>query len=453
MFDRLLFARVPVWVLVLLAILAIPGLVFFGSLVRSAVMGHFPYGVLNRTALAVAEAPGTVKEVASFLLEGDAPALLASEQRFAGQSGFDFAGPPDPAEGFLLLSRYDGDRRQSVVELHDLAARRMVHAWVPDMDALQPLLQHPSNFVDTVGMNRPERIRLMHPLPLPDGGLLVQNTSPILRLDACGRTVWSRPGLYHHSAQPDGAGGAWVSVHVEPQTVGKVTRRFVEDAVVHLSAAGEVLSEASVPRLLVEAGFGRLVWGGDVYSDDPLHLNDVEPIRQDGPWWKSGDLLLSLRNASAVALYRPSEDRIVWLRQGPWVNQHDVDVLDDHRFSVFDNHRFNGPREYAWVEGANAVLVHDLATGETTSPWGPALAALEVRTVSEGLADHDAIGGVMVEETNYGRLVALDAAGALRWSYVNRATNGLVYHLSWSRLLPREEGEALAAATAAAGCP
>jgi len=453
MFDRLLFRQVPVWFLVLLAILAVPCIVLFGALVRSAALGHFPYGPLNRTALAVAEAPRTVKEVAGFLLKGDAPALLASEQRFAGQSGFVFTGPADPAEGFLLLSRYDGERRQSVVELHDLAARRLVHAWVPDMAALQPLLQHPSRLVDTAGMNRPERIRLMNPLPMPDGGLIVQNTSPILRLDACGRPVWSRPGLYHHSAQPDGAGGAWVAAHLEPQTVANVSARFVEDAVVHLSAEGEVLSQASVPRLLAEAGFGRLVWGGDVYSDDPVHLNDVEPVRQDGPWWKAGDLLLSLRNASAVALYRPSGDRIVWLRQGPWVNQHDVDVLDDHRFSVFDNHRFNGPGEFAWVEGANAVLVHDLATGETTSPWGPALAALEVRTVSEGLADPDPTGGGMVEETTNGRLLALDAAGTLCWNYVNRAADGLVYHLNWSRLLPRGEGETLAAATAAAGCP
>ena len=73
--------------------------------------------------------------------------------------------------------------------------------------------------------------------------------------------------------------------------------------------------------------------------------------------------------------------------------------------------------------------------------------------MSEGLVDPDAAGGVMVEETNYGRLLALDPAGTLRWSYVNRAADGLVYHLNWSRLLPRGEGEALAAATAAAGCP
>jgi Arylsulfotransferase (ASST) len=453
MFERLLFKQVPVWVLVLLAILAVPAIVLFGALVRSAALGFFPYGALNRTALAVAEAPATLKEVAQLIVEGDAPALRASEQRFPGQAGFSFAGDAEPGDGFLLLSRYDGDRRQSVVELHDLAERRLVHSWVPDMAVLEPLLQHPSRLVDTAGTNKPERIRMFHPLPMPDGGLVVQNTSPLIRLDACARPVWTLPGIFHHSSASDGAGGMWVSTHLEPQTVKNVKRTFIEDSVVHISGTGEVISTVSVPRLLEEAGHGRLVWGGDIYSDDPLHLNDVEPVRQDGPYWKAGDLLLSLRNASAIALYRPAEERIVWVRTGPWVNQHDVDVVDDRRFSVFDNHRFNGPGEFAWVEGANGVLVHDLETGQTTSPWGEALASQEVRTVSEGLADLGPDGGVMVEETNYGRLLFLDAAGEVRWSYVNRAADDLVYHLTWSRLLSRAEGEALAAATAAADCP
>jgi hypothetical protein len=76
----------------------------------------------------------------------------------------------------------------------------------------------------------------------------------------------------------------------------------------------------------------------------------------------------------------------------------------------------------------------------------------EVRTVSEGLADLSPDGSVMIEETNFGRMLSFDAQGALRWTYVNRAADGFVYHLNWSRLLPRAEGEALAAAVAAANC-
>ena len=74
-----------------------------------------------------------------------------------------------------------------------------------------------------------------------------------------------------------------------------------------------------------------------MYNHDPIHLNDIEPVLADGPYWKKGDLFLSLRNVSAVMLYRPSTDEIVWIKRGPWIAQHDVDILDDHRIGIYDN--------------------------------------------------------------------------------------------------------------------
>ena len=38
---------------------------------------------------------------------------------------------------------------------------------------------------------------------------------------------------------------------------------------------------------------------------------------------------MSLRNISMVFLYRPSNNKVLWYRQGPWVFQHDVDVIWD----------------------------------------------------------------------------------------------------------------------------
>jgi hypothetical protein len=74
-----------------------------------------------------------------------------------------------------------------------------------------------------------------------------------------------------------------------------------------------------------------------MYNDDPTHLNDIQPVLADGPYWKKGDLFVSLRNISSIMLYRPSTDQIVWMKRGPWLSQHDVDILDDHRISVYDN--------------------------------------------------------------------------------------------------------------------
>ena len=49
------------------------------------------------------------------------------------------------------------------------------------------------------------------------------------------------------------------------------------------------------------------------YLDDGLHLNDIQPALTDSPYWKKGDLFLSLRHKSLILLYRPSTGKIIWM--------------------------------------------------------------------------------------------------------------------------------------------
>ena len=44
-------------------------------------------------------------------------------------------------------------------------------------------------------------------------------------------------------------------------------------------------------------------------------------------------------------------------------------------------------------------------------------------------------GDLFVEETNFGRSLYFDSDGSLRWTHLNRAQNGKVYYVSWSRML------------------
>ena len=73
------------------------------------------------------------------------------------------------------------------------------------------------------------------------------------------------------------------------------------------------------------------------FTNDPIHLNDIQPVDFDGEFWKKGDLFLSLRHQSMVLLYRPATNKIIWKGTGPFFHQHDVDILNDHKISVFNN--------------------------------------------------------------------------------------------------------------------
>ena len=62
-----------------------------------------------------------------------------------------------------------------------------------------------------------------------------------------------------------------------------------------------------------------------------------------------------------------------------------------------------------------------------------------VRTRTQGRSQILPNGDLFVEETNYGRTLYFDSDGSLRWTHVNRAKNGNVYNLGWSRILYKDE--------------
>jgi hypothetical protein len=59
---------------------------------------------------------------------------------------------------------------------------------------------------------------------------------------------------------------------------------------------------------------------------------------------------------------------------------------------------------------------------------------------------------VFVEETNFGRMVQFDKRGAISWQYVNRAADGRIYFLAWSRLVDRDLGDRVRDLFASGAC-
>ena len=174
-------------------------------------------------------------------------------------------------------------------------------------------------------------------------------------------------------------------------------------------------------------------------------------FRPTGPHWQKGDLFLSFRSPSLVALYRPSAGKFVWWQAGPWQSQHDVDILDDHRIAVFNNNAYNrglGSR----VEGVSETVIYDFETGAVTSPFLETMERFATATVSEGLQDFTPSGHLIFEEENRGRMFIIDAAGEVVATFANRADNGEIYRLGWSRYVPQSHGESALAAIADSGC-
>jgi hypothetical protein len=364
-----------------------------------------------------------------------------------------FPAPEDP--GYLLFSGVDAERKQSAVRLVRIADGAVLGRWDPDWKVLHakatPKAWSPS-FAYT-------DMRAFHPLLLDDGSIVFNTEESMVRMPACGTSAtWVLDALMHHSVEKDADDSVWApSVSDQPYSDNPWLRAHLRpDALAHVSLDGRLLERRSFADILEANGLRALLLGtsGLRMNEDPIHLNEIVVAPQDGRFWQRGDLLVSARHLSTVFLYRPSTNRILWHRQGPWLNQHAARFLDDHRISVFDNYVFGGaPDDAPFVmQGeTNRVLVYDFDTSTVSEPFAALLAAAKPATLTEGRARLLPDGGLFVEDTNNGRLLRF-TADRLLWSRVNDFDKTRIGFLSWSRYLTADEAAAPLRALAAGPC-
>ena len=437
-----MFKKIEIWVLYLTILLGILLAVGFGVLVRQELVGNIKAGWVSKTALTLARIPSNLKRIK----RGHSSDLIV-ENRFPTLNGFD--GTPVVNVSYLLLSRYDGDLKEGIVELVDLTNFEVLHTWNPDIDALNDLVEQVDEFKYLERDKNNNRSLLAHPKLTKDGGLLFQYSTPLRKIDACSNLIFQNThDRFHHSIETDTDGNIWIPSHLYPQTIPskKVGRNFSQeggfedDAIVKLSSTGQILFEKSVAQIFIDNGLEYLLFAhGNNHEVDPIHLNDIQPVNYDGEFWKKGDVFLSIRNQSMIILYRPSKNKIVWKGTGPFLHQHDVDILDDHRISVFNNRSINIIDNINIVDGHNEVIIYNFKTDKYSSYLGDSLINNDVKTITEGRSQILPNGELFIEETNYGRSLYFNTDGTLRWSHVNRAQNVNVYRVGWARILYTQE--------------
>ena len=432
-----MFKKIEIWILYLVILLGIPISIGFGVLVRQELTGT-KLGRVSKTALFLAEIPVNIKKI---FKQNQIPDLQVDD-RFHLLDGFN--GIPNLNESYLLLSRYDGELKEGIVELVDLTNFKVLHTWNPDIDEFKKSVDKIDEFIylDRDGNN--SRATLHHPQLTEDGGLLFIS-SRILKIDACSNLVFQNThDRFHHSIETDIEGNIWVPSHMYPQSlpIRKVGRNipedegYLDDGIVKLSPDGEILYEKSVSQIFIDNGLEYLLFstGDSRFTKDPIHLNDIQPVDSDGEFWKKGDVFLSLRHQSMVLLYRPLTNKIIWKGTGPFFHQHDVDILNNHTISIFNNNsKFF--KDGDTVDGHNQVLIYDFKTNEYSSYMNDSLIKSDVRTKTEGRNQILKNGDLFVEETNAGRTLYFNSDGSLRWTHVNSADNTNVYRVGWSRIL------------------
>jgi hypothetical protein len=431
----LLQRSVSMYIVTVIVFIGFLGVVIFGASVRHVMLGNNRLGSFGEGLVMISEFPSMVRDV--FVEVFGSGRLVQIDTRFKNLDGFKKDGKvPFGAKndnGYLLLSSYDAEKGQSVVQLIRIVDQISLYEWAPNIEKLAELDQ-----IDTYydhAINR-SNFRVLHPLLQDDGGIVFTSpNSPIFKIDACSRVNMSLDGTFHHSIETDADGNYWVPSVMYPSSFeGVLSHR--DDAIAQISPKGEVLFKKSIAEMLYENGYRGLLAAG--FKMDPIHLNDIQPAFYNSPYWEKGDLLISARNISTILLYRPSTNKIIWLKTGPWMNQHDVNFIEDHKLSVFSNNVISDPEGAVLMGGYNNVYLYNFQTDEVSTPYNNAMKAMKVKTLTEGRGTILGNGDVFVEEQNNGRILRMSPDN-VQWEYVRRVDDDHIALLNWSRYLTYEQ--------------
>ena len=430
-FEKIIFKKVSLWIFLLTIIFLIIFTIWFANL-----------ALRSSTAKKKALIPENLKAIFSDQKEDFKVGI--NKSKIIGLKKININ--PENYKDYILISRYDADKNRSVVEILDLSNNTIVHTWEPDITKINSFSKLPKD-LNLKRDHNIKRYRINHPLLMANGDLIIHSTmSPLVKIDACSKVKWIVDKPFHHSTELDSEGNIWVpGIQYPPKFKGidaDLSRRdekfFYQDTLEKISQKGEVLFSKSLIEIFVENNLEHLVFPGGE-SFDPFHLNDIQPALYDSKYWKKGDLFLSLRENSAIVLYRPSNNKVIWMKQGPWTAQHDVDILNETQIAVFNNNLDKLTKKFIKDNEANETLIYDFYEKKVFSPYRNAYLKNKIRTASEGLSRIFSNNNIFVEDQNHGKLITMSEDGKVVWQYINAAKDGNIYLLNWSRYLEKSK--------------
>jgi len=343
-----------------------------------------------------------------------------------------------------ILISYKEARNNDIIELINLNNLNTIKSWTP-----------PSKLIDELSYNEnnPRRynitsdLNFLAPLMLSDSSVVFNTNSSLVMVNKNSEIVFVNNDYeFHHSIEIDNNENIVAVASAFKSKIPEylksieydITKEFKEDLIIILDKKGKVLYEKSLVDLFEENNLNDYLYSKyfGLVDSDPFHLNDIQPVVKNSKFFKEGDLFLSVRNPGLIVLFRPSEDKVIWFKQGPWFQQHDVDIFDEY-ITVFGNdvRYFSSINtDIAFFPNQNnRIYKYDFSNDSVNTIFDNHFENLNINTITQGL--HEISNDIiMVEETNYGKLYFFDKQNRLL-TFTKRRDSNYIYHLNWTRLL------------------
>ncbi len=243
----------------------------------------------------------------------------------------------------------------------------------------------------------------------------------MVRIDSDSNILWKHLGGEHHDLEVMDDGRIFV-LSRESNVVPEVSESslVLEDFVTVLDSNGVELSRRSILDAIFDSRYHQAVkalnfrTAGDITHTNTLHLLDGT-LSDVLPAFRAGNFLISFRKLDAIAVLDHDENRLVWLMAGPWLGQHQPELLESGHILLFDNGGA-GPR--------SRVVEFDPVTQEDIWVYGEE-AGQEFYTKSCGTAARLPNGNTLITESDNGRAFEVTPGGETVWEYWNPERAGV----------------------------
>ncbi len=329
--------------------------------------------------------------------------------------------PERSAPGYTLYTSGDGPYAR-LIDLHG----NVVHEWRRPFSTV-------AGERSPITSPRPDEFIYMRKAQVfPNGDLLAiyiaSGDTPwgygMAKLDRESELQWFYPGRAHHDFDVGPDGRIYLLTHefVPAGPHHQFEDPYLDDFLVVLSPDGNEQRRISLTRAWAQSRYdGLLGMIPHFATSDPLHTNAVERLDRAQaaavPGAVAGDLLLSFRELSTIAVLSVEREQIVWATRGPWAEQHDPRVQSNGHITLFDNGGGFRP------DNASRILEIDARTHAVEWRYeAPPGAPLD--SAIRGAAERLRNGNTLITESNGGRLVEVTPAGEIVWEFVNPVRGG-----------------------------
>jgi hypothetical protein len=271
----------------------------------------------------------------------------------------------------------------------------------------------------------------------PDGDLLVLYQGMAMpygfglaKVDKNSHVIWKYEAAAHHDFYVAEDGYIYTLIHNFYDAAEDKENRLpyplsmelphtlLEDSIAVLSPDGKEVSRTSLMGAIANSAYaGALLHGrGDLDYMDVTHANAVmklEPsIAAKFPQFQAGQVLVSLRNMSALAVIDTTQHKLVWFQKGIWQYQHDAAFQPDGSILMLDNLG-------QMVQGESLSRLLKILPSTSQATWDySGLPHNPFFTYGGGRVQLLPNNNILVAETLNGHVFEIDTAGKVVWDYI-----------------------------------